>query len=197
MTLILASASRARAEMLRNAGVEIAVDPGRIDEAAIKASLLAEEAPPRDVADKLAELKALRTGGRHPAALVLGADQVLVHQGEILDKPASIDEARAQLRRLRGERHELLSAAVIVTQGTPVWRHVGQARLTMRPFSDAFLDRYLGRLGEKALTSVGAYHLEGLGAQLFSRVDGDYFTVLGLPLLEVLGFLRARSVLVE
>lgn len=197
MTLVLASASRIRADLLRNAGVEVAVDPARIDETAVKASMLAEGAPPRDVADKLAELKALRTGARHPAALALGADQVLVHRGEILDKPADLAEARVHLKRLRGERHELLSAAVIVTQGAPVWRHVGQARLTMRPFSDAFLDDYLARLGEAAPSSVGAYQLEGLGAQLFSRIEGDYFTVLGLPLLEVLGFLRARGELVE
>ena len=197
MRLVLASASRARAEMLRNAGVDVAINPARVDEAAVKASLLAEGAPPRDVADKLAELKALRVGSRHPGDLVLGADQVLVHRGGILDKPADMAEARAQLQRLRGERHELLSAAVIVTQGSPVWRHIGLARLAMRPFSDAFLDDYLARLGDAALTSVGAYHLEGLGAQLFARVEGDYFTVLGLPLLELLGFLRARGVLAE
>ena len=197
MRVVLASASPARADLLRRAGVEVAVDPGRIDEAAVKASLLAEGAPPRDVADKLAELKALRVGARHETAFVLGADQVLVHRGEILDKPASLDEARAHLRRLRGQRHNLLSAAVVVLQGAPIWRHVGEARLTMRPFSDAFLDGYLRHVGEHALTSVGAYQLEELGAQLFSRVDGDYFTVLGLPLLEVLGFLRARGVLAE
>jgi septum formation protein len=197
MSLVLASASAARADLLRRAGVDIVVDPGRVDEAAVKASLLAEGAPPRDVADKLAELKALRVGSRHDRALVLGADQVLVHRGEILDKPASLDQARTHLERLRGQHHELLSAAVIVLQGAPIWRHVGQARLTMRPFSDAFLDGYLARVGENALTSVGAYHLEGLGAQLFARVDGDYFTVLGLPLLEILGFLRARGLLAE
>ena len=197
MSLVLASASQIRAELLRHAGVELAIHPARIDEAAVKAALLAEGAPPRDVADKLAELKALRVGARHETALVLGADQVLVHQGEILDKPASLAEARAHLLRLRGQRHDLLSAAVIVLQGAPVWRHVGEARLTMRPFSDAFLDRYLERIGERALTSVGAYQLEDLGAQLFARVDGDYFTVLGLPLLEILGFLRARGVLAE
>jgi septum formation protein len=197
VTVVLASASAVRAELLRRAGVEVAVEPARVDEAAVKASLLAEGAPPRDVADKLAELKAMRIGARHETALVLGADQVLVHRGEILDKPASLDEARAHLRRLRGARHDLLSAAVIVLQGAPVWRHVGEARLTMRPFSDAFLDRYLGQVGERALSSVGAYQLEDLGAQLFTRVDGDYFTVLGLPLLEILGFLRARGALVE
>jgi septum formation protein len=197
MSIVLASASPVRAELLRRAGVEVSVDPARVDEAAVKASLLAEGAPPRDVADKLAELKALRVGVRHETALVLGADQVLVHRGEILDKPASLDEARAHLLRLRGQRHDLLSAAVVVLQGAPVWRHVGEARLTMRPFSDVFLDRYLEQVRDGALTSVGAYQLEGLGAQLFARVDGDYFTVLGLPLLEILGFLRARGVLAE
>jgi septum formation protein len=197
LTVVLASASAARAELLRRAGVEVAVDPARVDEAAVKASLLAERAPPRDVADELAEMKALRVGRRHETALVIGADQVLVHGGEILDKPATVDEARTQLRRLRGQQHELLSAAVIVIGGAPVWRHVGRAHLTMRPFSDPFLDRYLDQVGERALTSVGAYQLENVGAQLFSRVDGDYFTVLGLPLLEILGFLRARGVMVE
>jgi septum formation protein len=197
MKVVLASASQARAELLRRAGVDVAVDPARVDEAAVKASLLAEGAPPRDIADKLAELKALRVGRRHETALVLGADQVLVHRGEILDKPAGLDDARSQLLRLRGERHELLSAAVAVLQGAPVWRHVGEARLAMRPFTDAFLARYLEKTGATALSSVGAYQLEGIGAQLFARVDGDYFTVLGLPLLEVLGFLRARGVLPE
>ena len=197
MSIVLASASAVRANLLRNAGVEVTVEAARVDEAAVKAALLAEGAPPRDVADKLAELKALRVGTRHGSALVLGADQVLVHRGEILDKPTSLAQARAHLRRLRGERHELVCAAVVVLQGAPVWRHIGAARLTMRPFSDDFVDRYLGNIGEQALTSVGAYHLEGLGAQLFARVDGDYFTVLGLPLLEILGFLRARGVLGE
>lgn len=197
MKVVLASASAARADLLRRAGVEVAVEPARVDEAAVKASLLAEGAPPRDIADKLAELKALRVGARHERALVLGADQVLVHRGEILDKPESLAQARDYLQRLRGQRHDLLSAAVIVLQGAPVWRHVGEARLTMRPFSDAFLDNYLRQVGERALTCVGAYQLEELGAQLFARVDGDYFTVLGLPLLEVLGYLRARGVLTE
>ena len=195
--LILASASQARANMLRAAGVEVETQPARIDEAAVKAAMLAEGAPPRDVADKLAELKALRVSSKAPGRLVLGADQVLVHDGRLYDKAEDMAEARAHLETLRGSRHDLLSAAVIALDGEPIWRHVGQARLTMRPFSDTFLDDYLARFGELALTSVGCYHLEGLGAQLFARVEGDYFTVLGLPLLEVLGFLRARGVLTE
>lgn len=195
--VILASASPTRAELLRNAGVEIAIEPAHVDEVAVRASLEAERAPARAVADLLAEMKAMQVARRHRDALVLGADQVLLHQGRILGKPESTEEARAQLSGLRGTPHELLSAAVIVAGGVPVWRHVGQARLTMRPFSDAFIDSYVAGVGCAICDSVGGYQLEGLGAQLFMRVEGDYFTILGLPLLEVLGFLRARGVLEE
>lgn len=196
-SVVLASASPARAAMLRAAGVAIDVVPARVDEAAVRDALLAEGAPPRDIADKLAELKALRVSQPRPDRLVLGADQVLVLGERLLAKPASRDEARAQLRALRGQTHRLISAAVAAEAGAPVWRHAAAARLTMRPFSDAFLEDYLDRAGDLALASVGCYQLEGLGAQLFSRVEGDFFTVLGLPLLEFLGFLRARKVLLE
>lgn len=195
--LVLASASRARAEMLRAAGVRFDIDPARIDEDAVKAGLRAEDAPPRDQVDLLAELKARRIAARHPGALVLGADQMLVEGSEVYDKPGDVAEARAQLMRLRGKTHRLLSAAVIVRNDAPIWRHVGVARLTMRPFSDDFLDAYLDGMGERVTETVGAYMLEATGAQLFSRVDGDFFTVLGLPLLEILGFLRAQGVLIE
>jgi len=195
--LILASASQARAEMLTAAGVEVTTAPARVDEESIKSAMLSEGAPPRDVADKLAEMKALRISSRNPGDLVLGADQVLVHHDKILSKADDMNAARAQLKSLAGDKHQLISAAVIALDGAPIWRHIGQASLHMRPFTEAFLDQYLQDIGDLALTSVGCYHLEGRGAQLFSRVDGDYFTILGLPLLAVLGFLRARGVLTE
>jgi len=193
--LILASSSPTRAAMLRAAGVTFETAPARIDEDAVKTGFDAEGAAPRDIADALAALKAARVSARFPGVLTLGADQVLECEGARFDKPASREAARAQLEALRGKTHALHSAAAAALNGAVIWRHVGRARLTMRPFSDAFLDRYLDAEGDAALE--GVYRLEGRGAQLFSRVEGDHFTVLGLPLLEVLGFLRAQGVLVE
>jgi septum formation protein len=191
--LVLASSSAARQHMLAEAGLAFTTSPAAVDEAALKAALLAEGAPPRDVADKLAEAKALKVSRRHPEALVIGADQVLAAGPRILDKPASRAEARAQLIDLRGREHTLLSAAVIARDGQPLWRHVGRADLTMRAFSDSFLDRYLDAEGDLVLQSVGAYRIEGRGAQLFSRVRGDLFTIMGLPLIETLDFLRLHG----
>lgn len=191
--LVLASRSPARAAMLRAAGIAIDLVPARIDEPAITASMYAEGARPRDIADMLAEMKARRVAQRLPGRLVLGADQVLVMEDDMFVKPRSLTEARAQLDRLRGRTHELLSAAVVFEAGAPVWRQIGRARLTMRSFSDAFLDDYLAAEGDALLQTVGCYRLEGRGAQLFIRVEGDYFSILGLPLLEVLSFLRTRG----
>jgi septum formation protein len=192
-TLVLASGSAARADLLHRAGLDIVVDPARIDEDAVRAALEAEEASPRDVADTLAELKARRISERYPGHLVLGADQVLDHRGTILSKPRTPDEARDQLIALRGDRHALLSAAVICRDGEALWRHVGVVRLVMRPFSDAYLDSYLERNWDSVRHSVGAYKLEEEGVRLFASVQGDYFTVLGLPLLELLNWLAQRG----
>ncbi len=192
--LILASQSATRRDMLQNAGLDIECHPARIDETAIKAALLAQNARPRDIADALADIKARRVAEKHPDRLVLGADQVLVHKGKIFDKPTSIDAAKAQLKALRGQSHLLFSAAVIYENGMPVWRFVGRAELTMRNFSPAFLSTYLAKTGDDLFTTVGGYKLESLGSQLFLSVKGDYFSVLGLPLLDVLEFLRGKGI---
>jgi septum formation protein len=192
--LILASRSPGRAAVLRQAGVAVEVLPAGVDETAVKDAMRADAAPPRDIADALAELKARRVAAKHPGRLVLGADQVLVCDGRLYDKPRDLDDARAQLASLRGRRHELLSAGVVFENAAPVWRHVGRAELTMRPFSDAFLDAYVAEEGDELLGTVGAYRLEGRGAQLFASVAGDIFTIVGIPLLELLAFLRSRGV---
>jgi len=191
--LVLASASTVRRQLLESAGVRVQAVPPRIDEAAVKAALLADGAAPRDVADTLAEAKARKISGRHPGALVLGCDQVLAHDGTILSKPATAEDARAQLARLCGGQHRLLSAAVLYRDGAPLWRHVGTVRLTMRAASDSYLDAYVARNWDSIRHSVGAYKLEEEGVRLFTRIEGDYFTVLGLPLLEVLSYLTLRG----
>lgn len=196
-TVVLASGSRTRAEMLERAGVHVTLAPAAVDEEEIKLAARAEGAPVEDVAEALAELKAQRVTRKHPGALVIGADQMLECEGRWFDKPADRDAARAQLQDLRGKTHRLVSCAVVIRDGERLWHHVDRARLTMRPFSDAFLDSYLNAAGDDVLGSVGAYHLEGLGAQLFHRVDGDFFTILGLPLLPLLGFLRVHGVIAE
>jgi septum formation protein len=195
--LILASRSETRSALLSRAGIPHEVQVAGVDEATVKAAMLAEGAPPRDVADALAELKARRIATRDPERLVLGADQVLECDGKIFDKPRDLAEARTQLVELRGRAHELLSAAVIFESGRPVWRHVGRARLEMRQFSDAFLNGYLESQSKVVTSSVGGYLIEEVGAQLFNRVHGDLFTILGLPLLEILSFLRTRGLVAE
>lgn len=195
--LIFASRSSGRSAMLRAASIPFEAFPAAVDEQAVKAALLAEEAPPRDIADTLAEMKAQRVAHRAPEALVLGADQVLTCEGRLFDKPATLEEARAHLQALRGRTHDLHSAAVVYEAGRPVWRHVSRARLTMRAFSDDFLDSYVEAEGERLFSTVGAYEIEGRGAQLFARIEGDPFTIIGLPLLELLAFLRTRGVVRE
>jgi septum formation protein len=198
MSLILASASAARASMLRHAGLDFTVVPARIDEAEIKRSLQADGAGVRDAAEALAELKARRAtppgGERDADSFVIGADQMLACEGRWYDKPADMAQARAQLLALRGKTHELVSAVVLARNGGTIWRHVDTARLTMRDFSDGFLDAYLAQAGDAVLQSVGGYQLEGLGVQLFSRIQGDFFTILGLPLLPLLDMLRNHQV---
>ncbi|MBK3732220.1 septum formation protein Maf [Azospirillum brasilense] len=196
-TVVLASGSRTRAEMLERAGVRVTLAPAAVDEEEIKLAARAEGAPVEDVAEALAELKAQRVTRKHPGALVIGADQMLECEGRWFDKPADRDAARVQLQDLRGKTHRLVSCAVVLRDGERLWHHVDRARLTMRPFSDAFLESYLNAAGDDVLGSVGAYHLEGLGAQLFHRVDGDFFTILGLPLLPLLGLLRVHGVIAE
>lgn len=192
--LILASQSASRTAMLSAAGVPFTAEPAHADEAALKAAMAG--AHPREVADALAELKALKVSARHPGRLVLGSDSLAVlADGTILDKPTSRVEAREHLRRMSGVRHDLVSAAVVAENGQPVWRVVDKAKMFVRPLSDAFIDVYLDAEWPAIAGCVGCYRIEGPGAQLFARIDGSQFTVLGMPLLPVLDYLRVRKVL--
>jgi septum formation protein len=190
--LTLASTSSIRRHLLTQAGVSFEAIASGVDEDAVKQAMRAEGASPRNQADKLAELKAFKVSQKHPG-FVLGCDQILSFEGHSFDKAETLDEAYERLSQLRGKTHSLECAAVIAKDGQAVWRLVTSPKLTMRSFSDEFLRAYLRSYGQEALSSVGCYQFEGPGAQLFERVEGDFFSILGLPLLEVLAFLRLHG----
>jgi len=196
--VVLASQSATRRALLERAGLRVEALPAHVDEAALKEACRAEGIPPEDAALILAEAKAERIARRRPDALVIGCDQLLVcklDDGERwFDKPADLAAARAQLQALRGRTHRLVTATVVWRSGERVWQDVTTPRLTMRSFSDVFLDAYLGAEGEAILSSVGAYRLEARGVHLFSRIEGEHSAILGLPLLPLLGFLRGHGV---
>ena len=191
--LVLASASSARRRVLEGAGVPFAQASSGTDENRLKATLQARSAP--DMARALALAKALAVSARKPGALVLGADQVLECEGRLFAKPRDKNEARAQLVRLRGRGHRLVNGLALVRDGQVLWQYDDEARLWMRDFDDAFLETYLAGTGPEVLESVGAYRLEGSGAQLFARIEGDFFSILGLPLLPLLEALRREGIL--
>jgi septum formation protein len=191
--VLLASGSTTRLALLRNAGLQVTASPARIDEASIRASLEAEGANPRDIADALAEMKARKLADRNPDALVLGCDQVLEFDLRVWGKPETPAQAMEQLRMLRGKTHRLLSALVLYDRREPIWRHVSRADMTMRAFSDAWLQGYVDRNWDQIRHSAGAYLIEAEGLRLFSAIEGDYFTILGLPMLPLLAYLELRG----
>lgn len=192
MTLILASQSASRRAMLDAAGVTYIAEPARVDEDGVKAAMVGQAA--RDIADALAELKALKVSQASPSALVLGSDSIVaLADGRLLDKPLTRDQAGDHLRAMSNGEHALWSAAVIAEQGRPVWRHVDRARLFVRPLSEAFIQAYLDLEWPAIAGCVGCFRIEGPGVQLFGRIEGSHFTVLGMPLLPVLDYLRTRG----
>ena len=194
LDVILASGSESRRRLLSAAGVEAMACKPNVDEDAMKAAFRAEGLPVRDQAMQLAEMKAVKVSQRE-RGLVIGGDQMLALGAEAFDKPPTLKGAKDHLRKLSGKSHTLETAIVVCEDGVPVWRHLARPRLTMRPLSEAFIDQYVERVGQPLLATVGAYQLEGLGAQLFASVEGDYFSILGLPLLPLLDYFRIRGVL--
>ena len=193
--LILASGSETRRDMLQNAGLEIEVIKPRVDEGMMRDAMLADEANPCDIADALADMKARKISEKQPERLVLGCDQVLDFRGTLYSKATSKEEAVQHLTELRGARHSLLSAAVLYEDGKPIWRHIGQARLTTRVYSDAFIIDYVDRNWDEIRHCVGCYQLEAEGVRLFAQVEGNHFTILGLPLIELVNYLTLKGVL--
>lgn len=194
-SLILASKSPFRAQLLKNAGLTFGTENADIDERAVEAPLYSSGATPEDVAMVLAEAKALAVSEKHPDAIIIGCDQTLSLGDEIFHKPADLEEAGKNLLKLSGKTHQLNSGIVLVKNGETIWRHVAIAYMTMRPLQPQFIGRYLGRIGDNALSSVGAYQVEGEGIQLFEKIEGDYFTIIGLPLLPLLQKLREESLI--
>jgi septum formation protein len=192
-SIILASGSPFRRKLLENAGLYFEVIPASIDERMVETPLEEGGATPEDIALVLAEAKALDVSNKNPRALVIGSDQTLSLDDTVFHKPADMEEARRHLLKLSGKTHHLNSAAVLARNGETLWRHVGIARLTMRHLDPAFIGRHLSRVGDKALSSVGAYQIEGEGIQLFEHIEGDYFTVVGLPLVPLLAALRDQG----
>lgn len=193
MSVVLASKSPARAALLSGAGVAFETASPMVDEDAVKHAVLADGVGPREIADALAEIKAMKVSAKRPGALVIGADQTLDLEGELVDKAPDMAAARARLISMRGKSHVLHSAVVVARDGQPIWRELKSAKMRVRDFSDSWLDGYLAREGEAVLGSVGCYRLEGEGVQLFERIDGDYFTILGLPMLGLLDLLRRHG----
>ena len=193
--IVLASASQSRAALLEGAGLDVLIRPADIDEKVIKEECRRDDLDVATTAARLAWEKSEKISNLLPNAVVIGADQMLDCDGDWLDKPVDMNAAAESLRLLRGQKHELVTSVSITCAGQERWHHTDRATLVMREFSDEFLQEYLDRIGEAALSSVGAYQLEGLGAQLFERIDGDYFTILGLPLLPVLDYLRDEGAL--
>ncbi len=188
--LVLASTSQSRRTLMKNAGLVFEALAANVDERAIEAEKRNAKLTPAELALELARRKALDVSRRKPGALVVGCDQTMSLDQVVFHKPAGVGEARENLRALRGKTHRLNSAIVLVRDGQVSWEHVGIAELTMRPFSESYLDLYLSRVADSVLKSVGAYQLEGEGIQLFESIEGDYFTILGLPLLPLLSKLR-------
>jgi septum formation protein len=194
LSVTLASGSESRRRLLMAAGIEAAAIKPNVDEDAMKAGLRAEGMSVRNQAMRLAEMKAIKISQRVPG-LVIGGDQMLALDNEAFDKPKDLSAAADHLRKLSGKAHTLETAIVVCENGEPVWRHLARPRLTMRPLTEDFIEDYVERVGEPLLSTVGAYQLEGLGAQLFNKIEGDYFSILGLPLLPLLDYLRIRGVI--